>query len=103
MWAQFDCFEIKMTVKQAESASHSGDCTDDVLALLDLPIIKRQVARINDKKLVVELSEYGAWSDEELENRKDNEARIVWFAACTIREENENLKAEKQDKISRRK
>ncbi|MCK5610389.1 hypothetical protein KAR91_51425 [Candidatus Pacearchaeota archaeon] len=103
MWASFDYFEIKMTKKQAESASHSGNCLDDVIALLKLPMIKRQVARISDEKLAAELSEHGAWSEDELANRNYNEERIVWIAACNIVEDVDNAKAEQEDKANRRK
>lgn len=103
MYAQFERFEIKMTLNQAHSANHGGDCLPDVLELLKLPMIKRQVSRINDEKLIAELSEQGGWSDNELANRQDNEERIVWLAACNISEEADNLKAEQEDKLNRRK
>jgi len=88
MYAQFNNFEIEMTLKQAQSASHSGSCDNDVNELLQLPKIKRQLAKIPDDKLVKELSEYGAWDETELANRQDNESRIVWIAANDITEEN---------------
>lgn len=87
MYAQFNHFEIQMTLKQAQSASHSGQCDDDVKALLQLPKIKRQLVKIPDNDLQAELKEYGAWDSEELANRQDNENRIVWIAACDIAEE----------------
>lgn len=87
MWATFNRFEIEMTKRQAESASHPGPCDNDVEILLQDRKIKRQLAKIPDKKLAEELKEYGAWSDEELENRKENEARIIWLAAGNIIEE----------------
>lgn len=87
MYAIFNNFEIEMTLKQAQSASHSGRCDDDVNALLQLPKIKRQLAKIPDDKLIKELSEYGAWNKIELENRQDNEQRIIWLAAGNISEE----------------
>ena len=87
MYATFERFEIKMTKDQAASASHSGRCDDDVAALLELPSIKRQLKKINDEDLAAELSEYGAWDDEEIQNRADNEARIVWLAAGNITED----------------
>jgi len=87
MYAQFNNFEIEMTLKQVQSASHLGRCDDDVNDLLQLPKIKRQLAKIPDDKLIVELSEYGAWDETELSNRQDNEARIIWIAAGNIKED----------------
>lgn len=34
-----------------------------------------------------ELREYGAWDEEELEDDDENRERILWIAACNIREE----------------
>lgn len=87
MYATFNRFEIKMTKAQAESASHPGQCDSDVAALLQLPEIKRQLAKIPDATLTEELKEYGAWDDGELQDRADNESRIIWLAACDITEE----------------
>ncbi len=90
MYAQFNNFEIQMTLKQAQSASHSGRCDDDVNALLQLPEVKRQLVKISDAKLIAELSEYGAWDEIELSNRQDNEQRIIWLAAGNIAEDYQN-------------
>ncbi len=87
MHAQFNYFEIEMTRKQAESVSHSGDCENDVNILLQDKKIIRQLKKITDDKLIAELREYGAWEDEELQNRRDNEQRIIWIAGCNIIEE----------------
>ena len=87
MYATFNRFEIKMTLARAQSASHSGDCEADVLELLKVPAIKAQLARIPTPALVAELEEYGAWDDEELQDRAENEKRIIWIAAGNICEE----------------
>lgn len=42
--------------------------------------VKEKLAQYTDEELAEELSEYGAWDEDELKNRKDNEARIV----CSI-------------------
>jgi len=84
MWTSFNRFEIQMTKKQALSASHSGDCESDVNSLLKLPAIKQQLKKIPDDTLQDELREYGAWDDEQLKNRHDNEQRIIWLAAGNI-------------------
>lgn len=87
MYAKFNRFEIKMTKRQALFASHSGQCDNDVDALLKLPAIKRQLAKISDADLIAELSEYGAWDQDELQDRQNNDARIIWIAAGNIAEE----------------
>jgi hypothetical protein len=87
MRAQFERFSINMTMKQAKSASHQGDCLCDVLALCSLPDIKRQLAKITDADIIAELSEYGAWESDEMQLRHENEERIIWIAAGNIVEE----------------
>jgi len=87
MFASFNRFEIQMTKNQAFSASHSGPCDNDVDILLSIPAIRRQLKTIPDDKLANELREYGAWDNEQLMDRKENEARIIWIAANNIAEE----------------
>lgn len=87
MWATFERFELEMTMEQARSASHPGQCDEDVADLCKNPKIRRQLAKIPDDKLAAELREYGAWNDEELQDRETNELRIVWLAAEDIVEE----------------
>lgn len=87
MFAQFNHFEIEMTLSQAQSASHQGQCDNDVKALLQVPKIRRQLAKISDQDLIKELKEYGAWDNEELQDRQENDARIIWIAAGDIAEE----------------
>lgn len=81
------CFNLKMTRAQALSASHQGPCDEDVEALIKLPKIRRQLRKIPDDELQAELSEYGAWEPEELQDRTENELRITWIAAGNIRDE----------------
>ena len=87
MWATFNNFELQMTKQQALSCSHPGPCDLDVLILLEQPKIKRQLQKISDEKLIAELSEYGAWDENELQDRPANEQRIIWIAASNIIED----------------
>ena len=87
MYASFERFEIDMTKKQAITCSHPGSCDLDVLIMLDNPKIKRQLNKISNELLAAELSEYGAWDGNELQDRTANEQRIVWIAAGNIIEE----------------
>ncbi|MGE5433042.1 MAG: hypothetical protein ACM3QX_18335 [Syntrophomonadaceae bacterium] len=84
MRAEFMLFTIEMTRKQAEYTAHRGECLPQVQELLQDSKIKRQLKKISDDDLKEELDQYGAWSDEELSDRADNEERIIWLAAGHI-------------------
>ena len=86
MYAPFNRFELKMTKVQAASASHQGQCDDDVEALTKIPAIRRQLAKLDPEALRAELKEYGAWDAAELADHDANLLRIVWIAACDISE-----------------
>jgi hypothetical protein len=79
--------ELEMTMEDALSASHQGQCDDDVLALSKVPRIAEQLARIDPELLRAELKEYGAWDSQELSDHDQNLQRILWLAAGDIREE----------------
>ena len=76
--------ELQMTMAQAESASHQGQCDDDVRALSRVPKIARQLAKINPETLKGELREYGAWDSKELADHDQNLQRLLWLAAGDI-------------------
>lgn len=76
--------EIEMTLAQAQSASHQGQCDVDVLALSNHRKIRAQLERIDPKALRDELREYGAWDDQELADHGQNLQRILWIAAGDI-------------------
>lgn len=86
MTAYFNRFIITMTMKQAADAAHIGDCTDDVKKLCSNRKIKEQLEQISASDLRDELQEYGAWDEAELDNREENEERVIWIAACNIME-----------------
>jgi hypothetical protein len=83
MYASFNYFEIEMTKKQAESVSHPGPCDDDVEILLQDRKIKRQLKKIPDDKLRMELKEAGI-DPENLQTRHDLEMYIIWIAGGNI-------------------
>jgi hypothetical protein len=80
--------ELSLTLEQARSASHSGQCDEDVKALSLVPEVAEQLARVDTDALVQELKEYGAWDAEELADHENNLQRLLWCAACSIAEEN---------------
>jgi hypothetical protein len=79
--------ELQMTIEQAESASHSGDCDEDTRELSKVPAIAEQLAKIDAAVLSAELKEYGAWDTDELADHEQNLQRILWLAACDITEQ----------------
>jgi hypothetical protein len=79
--------ELEMSTAQAQSASHSGSCDDDVMALSREPCIAEQIAKIDPALLAKELSEYGAWDETELADHGQNLQRLVWIAAGDIADE----------------
>lgn len=87
MWTSFNNLEIEMTLRQAESCAHQGDCLHDVRTLMEHPLIKRQRKRLDPELIRQELAEYGSWSEEELADDEANWQRILWIGACDIAEE----------------
>lgn len=81
------CIDLQMTLEQAESASHQGRCDDDVEALSRELDIASQLAAVDPDVLRRELKEYGAWDATELADHDQNLQRLVWLAACDIKEE----------------
>lgn len=88
MYSTGNRVRLKITLAQARSASHPGQCDDDVLALSRVPAIARQLRKLSPDSVRRELSEYGAWSDDELSDHDENLQRILWIAACDINERN---------------
>lgn len=78
---------LQMTMEQAESASHSGDCDDDVRELAKVPAIAEQLTKLDPAVLSAELKEYGAWNAEELADHDQNLQRVLWLEACEISEQ----------------
>ena len=79
--------DLRITLPDAQACTHSGQCDDDVKALMQKPYIKKQLASLNKEQLRKELKEYGAWNEEELNNHEDNLMRWVWISAGDIAEE----------------
>ena len=76
--------ELQMTLEQARSASHQGQCDNDVRDLSKVPAIARQLAKIDPAILRDELREYGAWDENELADHDQNLQRLLWLAAGDI-------------------
>lgn len=87
MIAQFERFEIELTLEQAEVAAHPGDCTKDVEWLGKVPAVASQLAALDPQAVRDELREYGAWDSAELADDTANLQRILWIAAGQIHED----------------
>ena len=85
--AIFERFDLEMTIEQAESCSHQGNCDEDVAELIEQPEIIAQIEKIGPDAIRGELEEWGAWNDDELENDQENVLRILWIAAGNITDE----------------
>ena len=79
--------DLFLTMRQAELASHPGQCDDDVLFLSRLPSVARQLAALDPDAVREDLGEYGAWDDDELADHEQNLQRLLWLAAGDIVEE----------------
>ena len=82
--AYFTRFTLDIPAEAVADCSHQGACDDDVEAWssrIDRP------SDITPKALRAELKEYGAWDAEELADDDANWRRIIWLAACDIKEE----------------
>ena len=86
--------ELQMSLSEAQSASHQGQCDDDVQALSRLPHIEAQLNEISPALLRTELQEYGAWDEEQLADHEQNLQRLLWSLAGDIVEEENHLPPE---------
>lgn len=84
---------IEMTLDQALSGSHQGDCAEDVSELVKVPEIAAQLDAIGPDTLRAAMKECGAWDTDELSDDDANRNRAVWLAACDIRENYRNSAA----------
>jgi hypothetical protein len=80
--------ELNITKEQASIGSHQGQCDDDIEYLLTIPAIRRQIDKLDPDLVAEELSEYGAWDTEELQDHEQNKRRLLWIACGDIQEGN---------------
>jgi len=77
---------ISLTSQDAANCSHSGQCDNDILLTMKKPYIKKQLDALPVDKLAIELKEYGAWDEIELQDHNANLMRILWIAAGDIQD-----------------
>lgn len=83
--AHFNCFSLELPEDAVEDCSAPGQPADEAVAYWATQV--KRPAEITPEKLAAELREYGAWDDGELADDDANWRRIIWTAACNIREE----------------
>ena len=77
---------ISLTKQYAAKMSHAGQCDAEVLQAMKKPYIKKQLDALPVDKLAIELKEYGAWDEIELQDHNANLMRILWIAAGDIQD-----------------
>ena len=79
---------LRLTLDEAQSCSHPGQCDADIDYLLLSDGISAQVSTWDPETLRAELAEYGAWDwdEEELADHEENTRRMVWLACCDVAE-----------------
>ena len=80
----FNSFTITLPDQAVEDIARPGQQADDAVVHWQPRI---DLTGIDDADLRSELAEYGAWDDAQLADRHENEQRILWVAACNIRED----------------
>ncbi len=81
--AQLERFALQLPAECVIDCSHAGPCDADVDHWAD----RIDLTHLREAEIHAELREYGAWESDELEDEEDNLRRIIWIAACNIKEE----------------
>lgn len=79
--------ELEFTQEQLDILPTSGNAEDAVDYLVTKTDLSDQLHNIDPQDIRDELSEYGAWDEEELQDDEQNLHRLVWIAAMDIKEE----------------
>ena len=84
MWTSFNRFELNITKAQVLRAYHAGAMDNDIMFLSKVPGIARQLKKLDPDQVRAELAEYGAWTEEELQDHAENLQRVLWCGVCDI-------------------
>ena len=76
--------DLRLTRKDAQQCTHPGPCDNDVKQIMNKPYVAKQLKTLSPEQLVKELSEYGAWDDNQLSDHNENLMRWVWISAGDI-------------------
>ena len=81
--AEFNRFSIALPAAAVDDMNAPAQSADDAVAYW-APRIDRQ--GISPDAIRAELREYGAWYDQELADDDENWRRLLWVAACDLRD-----------------
>ena len=81
--------ELEFSQDEYESVPNSGPADDAVAELAAKQNIVEEFAKYSDENISECLEEYGAWTTEELKDRRANIERLIWIACLDLREESE--------------
>lgn len=85
--------ELTLKGRCISECSQSGSVDAEVAFWAPIVFLAKPNQGISPEAIRSELKECGAWDEKELEDTKQNERRIVWIAACDLKEqEKENSK-----------
>ncbi|WAW10016.1 hypothetical protein NB640_12490 [Oxalobacter vibrioformis] len=73
--------EIQLTLEQANYGYHSGQCYEDVKALMLAPEIKTQLDQMDENSLRDVVSEYSDW---DVTDHEENKIKFLWLASADI-------------------
>lgn len=76
--------DLNITYSHAKMGSHSGACDGDIEYLKTIPMIRRQLQKLDPETLRLELKEYGAWDETELNDHEKNLSRWLWISCSDI-------------------
>lgn len=77
---------LLVTLDDAASCAHPGDCGNDVRELSLCSHITTQTEEWDPEELAAELDEYGAWDEYELSDHEQNIQRMLWIACNDVAE-----------------
>jgi hypothetical protein len=84
-YAYFNHLTFQLPIEAIYDCSHQGQCFPEV------EFWQGQLNLNLDKDAMIsELKEYGAWENLHDMSHEELEQKIIWIAACNIREELEN-------------
>jgi hypothetical protein len=72
---------ITLKDEDIEAIAQPGSNDVAVQEAINIPYIKKQLDSMDSEALAKELDEYGAWSEEQLDDHEENKKRILWIAA----------------------
>jgi uncharacterized protein YegL len=78
---------LTLTGRCIDQCSASGSVDADVAFWAPVVFLMNDNQGIMPESIRKELKEFGAWDEKELMGERENEQRIVWIAACDLKEE----------------